>query len=611
MGLFLVIATTLISCSEVGMPDPAGQQPAPQAAAQAEDPGGECAGCAFVDTADAAPLAIASVRRLLPPGATRVAAPIAATVAVNGNTPVGSPAAAPLIAATRLKADTPASPGVSACTTYSIRNAGGPIISHPRVNIIFWGTWASSAYQPIVDEWSALSNMPALYTRLREYGIKNGSWGKRYLYPMGATGTASSPVSLPEATITAAIESLVDTPSDGDVFMVMLPNQYTIATFDGSPNHGHHRNVLYTSGGSSIDLRYGVIPANARILMAHELSETFTDPDFATGSHAWDDSRFGPGHTEVGDPCDPGNQNNHIASYLVRQIWSQDACRCVNERDLNQGDALANGSADETVFRPSATDVYSLNGPAWGFGVAGDILFGGDYDGDGRSEWSMFRPSTGKIFMLNIESGFYTSSALGNTSDTPVPGDYDGDGITDVAVWNATDGWRVQQSSDGSVVTTSWGTSGDIPVAGDYDGDFITDPAVFRPSNGTWYILPSTTPGIAWALAWTATTGDIPIARDFNGDGLTDLAYWHPDSSATLYVDYTNGKAGSTFAYSLPFGTSGDIPVAADYDGDWLADPALFRPSDGTWHIISSQTWTESTVSWGISGDKPLQRNKL
>jgi hypothetical protein len=81
-----------------------------------------------------------------------------------------------------------------------------------------------------------------------------------------------------------------------------------------------------------------------------------------------------------------------------------------------------------------------------------------------------------------------------------VVADFDGNGTTDVSVYRPSSGvWFVRNQS-----TVAWGASGDIPVPGDYDGNGTTDVAVFRPSSGVWFVRNQST------VAWGAST-DIPL----------------------------------------------------------------------------------------------------
>ncbi len=77
------------------------------------------------------------------------------------------------------------------------------------------------------------------------------------------------------------------------------------------------------------------------------------------------------------------------------------------------------------VFRPSTGTWYTSLNPAinYGpiqFGTPGDLPIPADYDGDGKTDIAVYRPSNGWWYLLRSTSGF-TGVLFGNIGDKPIP----------------------------------------------------------------------------------------------------------------------------------------------------------------------------------------------
>ncbi len=269
-----------------------------------------------------------------------------------------------------------------------------------------------------------------------------------------------------------------------------------------------------------------------------------------------------------------------------------------------RADFDGDGKTDVSVFRPSEGNWYlnrSTDGfVAYNFGISTDVLTPADYDGDGKADTSVFRGtadgSQPDFYILNSGGFTVTGYSWGSPGDIPVVGDFDGNGKADAAVWRESDTtWYVLLDGGGNMIIP-FGSAGDKPVSGDFDGDGKADMALFRASDTTWYIRKSSDSSVTSVLFGAATDKLVP--GDYDGDGKTDVATYRP-SDGNWYI-LRSSDAGTTI---VQFGISTDVPAPGDYDGDGKEDQAIYR--NGTWWINGS-TAGVSVVSFGLSTDKPI-----
>lgn len=265
------------------------------------------------------------------------------------------------------------------------------------------------------------------------------------------------------------------------------------------------------------------------------------------------------------------------------------------------GDWDGDGADTPGAYRPSTGFAYLSNtlprdggvgvgDPAltFFFGMTGDQVMVGDWDGDGVDTLGIRRG--GKMFLTNVNA---TSAAeheyfFGVPQDVGFGGDPDGDGADSVFVYRPSTGfvYYTTQTPDGpeTVAATGgdffYGVPTDELVTGDWDGDGMDSAAVFRPRFSTTYL------------------------RNALSTGIADTSYkwggpdWHPVAGTIKLPPPTATPPATTCARpiapltGLPGGNPEQRVVIAKFSNSWKA-----RPQEG---INDADMVMEALVEYGI-----------
>ncbi len=260
------------------------------------------------------------------------------------------------------------------------------------------------------------------------------------------------------------------------------------------------------------------------------------------------------------------------------------------------------------------------------YGRIGDIILAGDYIGDRKTDLTVWRPSLQSIFY----SAQFPIGTGGIVIDRAVPwgtqtdgsfaqGDYDGDGKLDYTVRRrSADGiftWYILSSGTNVVRAVNFGFSGVGTSPGaDFTGDGRDELVVTANVNGglTYYIGDAVTGELVLIRQWGFSNSFIDHSfppADYTGDGKADLVAVRQNVNPMVWYildPATNTSTATQFGFGQRQGGSRDQPIRGDYDGDGRQDIAVYRGNNHTFYVLRSSDGGITAQPWGEGGDSAL-----
>lgn len=202
--------------------------------------------------------------------------------------------------------------------------------------------------------------------------------------------------------------------------------------------------------------------------------------------------------------------------------------------------------------------------------------------------------------VIDVDAGSEVLPFAGHWNGAPEPGDW-------VGLHRAGDAptfHLLAPSTDGVVVQFGFTSKEALPLAGDWNGDGLTTIGFYTPSNGTFYLRNTNTPGDADDFFSFGPPNGLPVIGDWDGDTKDDVGVFFEGQDGGPGAFFL--RAGGAVIQLNVITTGGPwLPIAGDWDATGKSRVGLYQPSTGQVRLLKENADNAIETAFVFGGGDP------